>query len=644
MSSRFYEFGSFRIDAVNHLLLRDGQPVPLKPKVFDTLLVLVEHRGRVLDKHELMDRLWPDTAVEESNLTQNVYLLRKVLGEDLRGAAYIETMPKRGYRFVAGVREVENEPNEPAPAERARDRVGVEEFYGPQRGPGSGRPRIAPASPGSRAMPRWGVVAASFSAVALVATLVFAWLSPVPEPALGTPVRSMAVLPFKPLGPDAGDEALGFGMADTLITRLSSIRQLVVRPTSAVRKYASPHQDPAEAGQELHVDAVLEGSIQRVNDRVRVTLRLVRASDGSALWAEKFDERDGDVLAVQDRVAEKVARALLPRMTREERERLARRYTDDTEAYRLYILGRYHAARITPDDWTKAVNYFHQAIEKDPDYALAYTGLADCYSSLVADSLLSKAEAIPKARQAAYTALQLDDTLAEAHVSAGRIKAYYDWDWPGAERDIALAIELSPNSAGARLEYAAYLTTVGRSEQAIAEARKARELDPLSHVTHYQVAWALISARRYDEAIEESQKVIETFPQAHDWIGRAHIGKGRYDDAVAEFEKRLSLAKDDPLTTKAFLGYAYGMSGRRSQAEKLLAEVKDLSERRPISPGFLSMVYAGLGEKDQAFAGLENAYREHSRVLAALKVNPVWDGLRSDARFADLLRRMGLPQ
>jgi TolB-like protein/DNA-binding winged helix-turn-helix (wHTH) protein/Flp pilus assembly protein TadD len=644
MSSRFYEFGPYRIDAVNHLLLRGSEPVPLKPKVFDTLLVLVEHRGRVVDKNELMGRLWPDTAVEESNLTQNIYLLRKVLGEEPHGAPYIETMPKRGYRFVAGVREVEDEPAEFAPAERARGEAAVEAGDPQEREAEGGVAEVAPAAPGSRAVPRRAVVAVSVAAVVLAASLVYAWVSRAPGSVAGASVRSMAVLPFRPLSPNADDEALGFGMADTLITRLSSVRRLVVRPTSAVRRYNSPGQDPAAAGRELQVDAVLEGSLQRAGDRVRVTLRLVRVSDGSALWAEKFDERADDFLAVQDRIAEEVARALVPRMTGEERERVAQRYTDDQEAYRLYILGLYHSGKQTPEDLAIAVEYFNKSIEKDPGYALAYSGLAVCYLTIIADSVVPKAEAIPKAKQAVQTALQLDDTLAEAHVALGRIKAYYDWDWAGAERELQRAIELSPNSAAAHGEYANYLVTLGRSDQALVEARQARELDPLSRVTHYYVAWALISARRYDEAIEECQHVVDTVSEAHDWIGRAYLGKGMHEDAVAEFEKRLSLSRDGALITKANLGYAYGASGRRGQAEKILAEFKELSERRQISPYFLAVVYAGLGEKDQAFAGLDAAYRDHSRLLSGLKPNPVWDGLRSDPRFADLQRRIGLPQ
>jgi TolB-like protein/DNA-binding winged helix-turn-helix (wHTH) protein/Flp pilus assembly protein TadD len=639
MSVRFYEFGPFRVDTLNHVLLRDGETLPLKPKVFDTLLVLIENRGRVLDKDELISRLWPDTVVEEANLTQNIYLLRKALGEDPQGEAYIQTMPRRGYRFAANVCELEAEPPEPTSEENTPSQIVVED----ERERATRSAGDVSGSFLSRTTPRRRVVAVAITAVALAAALVYVWTSTRPQPAAAPTITSIAVLPFKPLGSDASDESLGFGMADTLITRLSNIKQLVVRPTSAVRKFTSPEQDPAAAGRELKVDAILEGSIQRAGDRIRVTLRLVRVSDGSSIWAGQFDEQVNDFLAVQDRVSERVAHALVPQITGEEQKLLAKHYTENAEAYQLYMRGRYHWSKINPADWNKAVDYFNRAIEKDPDYALAYTGLADAYVSIVADSLIPKPEAIPKAKQAATTALRLDDTLAEAHVSLGRIKAFYDWDWPGAEGEFKRAIELNPNSADAHREYASYLTTVGRSEQAIAEAKQARELDPLSQLANYHVAWALIAARRYDEAIEQSKQVLGTFPAAHLWLGWAYLGKGRYTEAVSEFEKRLSLSKDEAVT-RAHLGYAYAAAGRRGEAEKVLADLNELFRQRQVSPYYIAIVYAGLGGKEQAFGWLEKAYQEHSRPLGGLKVNPVWDNLRSDPRFADLLRRIGLPQ
>jgi DNA-binding winged helix-turn-helix (wHTH) protein/TolB-like protein/Tfp pilus assembly protein PilF len=637
MTKRFYEFGPFRIDTVNHVLLRDGKVLPLKPKVFDTLLVLVEARDRVLDKDEMMSRLWPDAVVEESNLSQNIYLLRKVLGEADHGGVFIETIPKRGYRFVASISEVDDviAKVQLRPAKVTEPDEIVSRL---------------PASQVHKQTRRTKLIAGALG-LGIVGVLTLIALSyfrnrgdSVPKTVNGAPLKSIAILPFKPLSSETTDEALGLGMADTLITRLSNFKQLEVRPLTAVREFDSPNQDAGAAGRKLKVDAVLDGTIQRDGDQIRVNLRLVRVSDGSVLWAGNIDEKGNNFLVVQDHISERVARELVPQMTGEDQKLLAKHFTENADAYQLYILGRYHWGKIDPVDWKKAVEYFNQSIEKDPNYALPYTGLADCYLSIVAESLIEKTQAVAKAKQATMTALRLDDTLAEAHVSLGRIKTYYEWDWAGAEQEFRRAKELNPNSSDAHREYAAYLTTVGRGDEAVAEARRARDLDPLSQLASFHLAWALISNRRYDEAIEQSRQVLGTFPVAHFWMGMAYLGKGMNEQAIEEFEKVLSFSKDHTLA-RAALGYAYGASGRRDKAEKVLAEFKELFKRQQISPYHIANIYAGLAEKDQAFAWLEEAYRERSRLLpSGLKVSPTWDALRSDRRFADLLRRMGLPQ
>jgi len=620
MSIRYYEFGPFQIDKLNHALLRDGDTIPLKPKVFDTLLLLVENRERILDKDEMLRRLWPDTVVEESNLSQNVYLLRKALCEETEGAKYIETTPKRGYRFVGTVKEV----------------------------------AITSAIPDAHTSPELAVEKKQLSrpAVAVVAGLimvviglgVYAWtmtrLVPAPR---NVQINSIAVLPFKTLGADNHDQTLGFGMADTLITRLSNIKQLTVRQTSSVRKFTSPNDDVLAAGRELNVDAVLDASIHQTGSQIRINWRVISVKDGAVLSAGFVDKNSDDPFALQDALAAKVAQALTSQLTGEEKNLLAKRYTDSSEADRLCVLGRYHLTA-NMEDWKKALDYFNAAVEKDPDYALAYAGLANAYISLVADSLLPKAEAIPKAKQAALRALQLDDSLSEAHVASARILSYYDWDWAGAEREFKRAIELNGNSGEAHREYAAYLTNVGRNEQAVAEVKKARELDPLTLVTNFQVAWTLIGARRYDEAISESQQLIEKFPNAHFWIGVALLGKGMNEQAIKEFEIVVSGPKPHQMA-KASLGYAYGVTGKTEKAKNILAEFENLLRQGQGSPYLIAMIYAGLGDKDQTFAWLDEAYHDHSRPLVSgINVNPAWDAVRSDPRFENLRRRMGLVQ
>ena len=611
MNTRFYNFGAFQIDRLNHVLLRNGETIPLKPKVFDTLLLLVENRERVMDKDEMLHKLWPDTVVEESNLSQNVYLLRKVLGE-----SYIETMPKRGYRFVAAVNEV---------ATISSD-------------------QISPPVNFRRQMLRRPVLLIIGGLLLLfgIGSGFYAWKTNSKAPGSRAQIRSIAVLPFKSLPPDSQDENLGFQMADTLITRLSNIKQLSVRQISSVRGFTSS-ADPVAAGRELKVDAVLDASVQRIGDQNRVTLRLVNVRDGSVLWSDIVDKNANDPFAVQDAVATAVVHALTPQLTGEEKSSLQKRYTESPEAHRLCMLARFHLGTADPEDWEKAFNYFNAAIEKDPAYALAYSGLAYSYLSLVADARLPKDEAIPKARQAVIKALQLDDTLPEAHVASARIMAYYDWDWSGAEREFKRAIELNANSADAHREYAGFLTSLGRTDESIAEAKQARELDPLTQVTNFQVAWALIGARRYDEAVAESEPLTGTYPNANYWIGVAYLGKGMYEQAIDRFEKTLSHSKSHQLA-QANLGYAYGASKQRDKARKVLAEFEELFKQRKTSPYYIAMIYAGLEEPDQTFAWLEKAFTEHSRPLVTgLKVSPMWANLRSDPRFENLLQRMHLP-
>jgi len=544
MSTRYYEFGPFQIDRLNHALRRDGKNIPLKPKVFDTLLLLVENHGRVVDKDEMLQRLWPDTVVEESNLSQNVYLLRRVLEEETDGQRYIETVPKRGYRFVATVTEVETE-------QRRMSMIQT-------RTPRLWKPGIA----------------ALIGLLLIGLGSAFIWSTKRPNsPEPTAPINSIAVLPFKSFGSDASDENLGFWMADTLITKLSNVKRLVVRPISSVRKFTSTNEDAVAAGRELKVDAVLDASIQRTGDRIRVTMRLVNVKDGAPLWTRIVDEQVSDPFAVQDRVAEQVTEALALRLTSEEKNLVAKHPTQNSEAYRLCMLGRYYWGRPDVENWKKAIDYFNAAIEKDSNYALAYAGLADSYLSLVADSVLPKPEAIPKAKRAAMTALQLDSSLPEAHVALARIKMTYDWEWTAAENELKRALELNPNSGDAHREYAGYLTNVGQNEQAIAEAKLARQLDPLTQLTNFQFVWSHIGARRYDEAISECQPMLAMFPRAHFWLGMAYLGNRMNEQAIKEFDETLRSAKDHPLA-KAALGYAYGATGQREQANKILVEFK----------------------------------------------------------------------
>jgi len=456
----------------------------------------------------------------------------------------------------------------------------------------------------------------------------------------------MAVLPFKPLVANDRDEYLEMGMVDVLITKLSNIRQLKVRSISSVRKYTDLQQDPVAAGRELQVEAVLDGSIQRVGDRVRVTVRLLNVQDGTSLWADKFDEPFTNIFALQDAISERVAAALPLNLSGEEKARLSRHFTENTEAYQLYLKGRYFWNKRTEEGFRKGIDYFNQAIRDDPNYALAYTGMSDCYALLSDFGFMPPREGFPKAKEAATRALAIDEKLAEAHTSLGHVKRDYDWDWPGAEQEFKRAIELNPNELSAHQWYAVYLSALGRHQEAIAEIKRALDLDPLSLPVNAVTARVLYLARQYDEAIEQSRKTIEMdrrFPTIYQNLGQSYEQKGMYAQAVATFQE-LNKVGTGNHSGLAFLGRADALAGKTDEARKILAQLRELSARRYVSPYRVAMIYAGLGDKEQALAWLERAYQQRVHNMIFLKVEPELDGLRSDPRFEDLRGRVGLPR
>lgn len=640
-----YEFGPFRLDARKRLLLREGEPVKLFPKEFDTLLALVERTGAVLDKDELMRRVWGDVVVEESNLTTNISHLRKVLGEKPNQHQYIVTVPGQGYRFVAGVRAVGFD--EVMVRERTRVTLEQEEVESAAH---SEMPPASSLGPGSLAsrFKRYHIIGGAL-VVMLACVALYLWLKPSEttapiESQMPSQIKSIAVLPFRPLVAASRDEALEMGMADTLITRLSNIKQVIVRPISAVRKYADLDQDAVAAGREQRVDAVLDGSIQKSGERIRISARLLRVEDESPLWAAQFDEQMTDIFAVQDSISQRVAEALALTLRSEERELLAKRYTDNTEAYQLYLIGRNYWNGRTEVTISKSIDYFNRAILKDPNYALAYAGLADSYSMLAFYSALAPKEAFPKAKAAATRALEIDDRLAEAHTSLAGVLSHYDWDFAAAEGEFKRAIELNPNYPTAHQWYSLQLAVSRRFPEAIAEARRARELDPLSPVINCDLGQTLRWAGRLEEAIEQLRATIEmhpNFPYAHFLLGLAYMQKGDRDAGFSELHKSRDLfgGRSEEL---AALGYAYAISGKRDQALNLLAEANRLSKRRYVSPFIPAGIYMGLGDKDRTFEWLERAYQDRDWRIGMLNVEPAFNSLRSDPRFADLLKRAGL--
>lgn len=636
---QYYEFGPFRIDPLQRVLFREGKPVLLPPKIFETLLALVERSGQIVEKDKLIKEIWPETVVEENNLTQYISALRKTLGDDRHEHRYIETVPRRGYRFAAEVREVRDEANEliirnqTAVSPKTNDET--DEIEREQTSPET---EAVASIFGHRNLRR---IIPVITTLALALAGVIFWVAAKTKPAdteVGqTPFSgSIAVLPFKALDTTGREAYLGLGMADTLITKLSSISRIIVRPTSAIRKYTAPEQDALAAGREQRVDAVLEGSIQRSGDKVRVTVRLLSVRDGSPLWAYTGDKVSADLFDLQDSIAEEVAEALVLKLTGREKERLTKRHTESIEAYQMYLKGRYFWNKRTPQDLQKAVEHFRQAVAIDPNYALGYAGLADCYVFLMEGA---------KRDEALRKALELDDTLVEAITTKAFHLSWQRWEWSNAERLFKRALELNPNYAPARHWYAFHLAALGRFPEAMEEINRARELDPLSLIINTDVGHILYLSRQYDRAIEVYRKVLDLEPNystARLRLGEACEQKGMYEEAIVEYRKALGISKDP--TTEAWLGRTYAVTGQKDKAHRILDELKKLHQRDPHWFFQIATIYEGLGEKDQAFEWLEKGSEPEAGNLTLLKVDPIVDGLRSDPRFGILLGRIGLAE
>jgi DNA-binding winged helix-turn-helix (wHTH) protein/TolB-like protein/Flp pilus assembly protein TadD len=611
--NRIYRFAEFTLNTGEQTLLRGTDEVYLQPKTFETLVYLVERHGHLVKKNELLDALWADTYVTENALMRCIKEVREALQDDAHQPRFIKTVPRIGYKFIANVEDI-----------RQQDRHGVV----------SNEP-VKDSRFSSRQILLLGL-----SILILASLAFFIYRSKTKEATNPSQINSIAVLPFKPLVADARDESLEMGMADSLIAVLGNLNGVTVRPISAVRKYTGLDQDALAAGREQRVDAVLEGNIQKTNDEIRVTVRLLRVTDGVQLWSDKFDQKSNDIFLIQDSISQRVAATLANKLSGSERQLLTKHHTQDPAAYQLYLKGRYFLNKSTEQDFRKAIEYFESALQKDPNYAAAYAGVADAYAQLGSFGLVEMKQSYERAKDAIEKALERDDKLAEAHASLGYILTNYYWNWSEAESQFKQAIDLNPNYAMAHNWYSQYLGFMGRPEEALRESKRAQEIDPLSPWTNS--GFISFLARRYDEGIAESQKALELDPQfaaAHMVIGLSYVQKKNYEQAIAELQK----AQDNP-DSRALLGYAYGVAGKRNEARQVLEELQQVAKEKYVSPFPVAATYVGLGETDKAFEMLEKAYVERSWAMGMLKVNPIFDPIRSDQRYVELLRRMNLPQ
>jgi DNA-binding winged helix-turn-helix (wHTH) protein/TolB-like protein/Tfp pilus assembly protein PilF len=626
-----YEFGDFFLESGQRRLSRresgeagGGQPLALTPKVFDTLLYLIEHRGETLDKDTLLSAIWPGVIVEENSLTQNISTLRQVLGETRTENRYIATVPRKGYRFVGEVTE--------------RSALA---------GPGVAATPAGPVVADSkRSLPPLWMSAAALLVLVAIGTFLFERVrdghsAPSAPPA----IQTLAVLPFKPLLPterDAQrDEPLELGMTESMIASLGARGGLTIRPLSSVRRYGSTEQDPLAAGRALHAESVLDGALQHHGDQLQVSVRLLRVADGRQLWANQFDGNVSGIFGVQEQISAKVAEILSARLTAAEGRLPTLGGTKDSTAYLLYANGRYALARSTEPSLVLGIGYFEKAIERDPQFALAHVGLAECYMVLGAFGMRPPAETMPRARDAVLKALQIEPRLAGAYATLGHIKMQYDRDWDGAEADFAHAIALNPSLSEPHLYWGVLLGMRGELDRGLEELKQAQQLEPLLTLPKTRSGSLLYFARRYDEAIAqitESLALDDRPGIAHALLGRVYLQTGRYDLALAEF------AKTRGPTPGSFgdVGQALALSGRRAEALAELDRVLKLSTQRYISAVDIASIYASLGDTDNALDWLDRALQQRASTLGFLAQNPAFDGLHDDPRFAALVDRVGL--
>jgi TolB-like protein/DNA-binding winged helix-turn-helix (wHTH) protein/Tfp pilus assembly protein PilF len=627
-------FGIFEVDFAARELRKHGIRIKLRgEQPFQVLSILLERPGEVITREELCKKLWPaDTFVDfEHSLATAIGKIREALGDSADNPRYIETLPRRGYRFIANVTVLSADLlNKVEPATRdipkAKDHGQVDL---------AGKAQVSKPQPWPRA---WKI---SGFALFLALVILLAWIvHSASRPSSN--IRSLAVLPLESLSGDASQDYFADGMTDELITDLGQISALRVISRTSVMPYKRVRKSLPQIARELSVDAVVEGTVLRSGEQVRITAQLIQASADKHLWAESYEGDLRDTLALQKKVARAIAEQIRINLTPQEQAVLKNVKVVNPQAYEAYLKGRYFWNKRTADGLKKAIDYFNQAIEQDPNYAQSYTGLADSYA-LLGDweyGVLAPREAFPRAKAAATKALELDNTLGEAHTSLAFSLDLFDWDWASAEREFRRAIELSPGYATAHHWYAWHLSEMGRNSEAIAEMRKAENLDPLSLIISADVAEILLVAHSYDEAIEQSRKTIDmdsNFAVAHYELGQALVQKHMYKEAIAELQKAIELSGGSTTCTSN-LAFAYAASGRRKEAVKILSDLKNRSKQNASE---IALMYVGLDEKDQAMTWLEKAYEE--RFNPSILLRPAFDPLRSDPRFQNLVRRIGLP-
>jgi len=633
-------FGTYEVSLQSGEVRKAGVKIRVQQQPMKLLEILLERPGEVVTREELRGRVWADESFGDFDQAVNIAIakLRSALGDSAENPRYIETLPKRGYRFIADVSVVDADARPKNQESGAGDLSGTESGHRVQ----GGGLTNAPVAPQSRLWPtRWVIVVL---ALGLSLSILSVWLFR-SRGSAPTGIRSLAVLPLDNLSADASQNYFADGMTDELITDLAQISALRVISRTSVMVYKGARKPLPQIARELNVDAVVEGTVLRSGDQVRITAQLIEASTDKHLWSQSYEGELRDTLALQNRVAKAIADQIRINLTPQEQAALKNVKVVNPEAYESYLKGRYFWNKRTAEGLKAALAYFNQAIEEDPKYAQAYSGLADTYA-LLGDwqyAVMTPKQALPKAKAAAIKALELDSAHGEAHNSLAFVLDGFDWDFDSGGKEFRRAIELNPGYATAHHWYAWHLSLLGRYNEAIAEMRKAEDLDPLSLIINADLAELLVLAHSYDESIRQSRKTIEmdaNFALAHNQLAQAYLGKHMYDEAVAELRKAVQLSEGSP-TCIANLARAYAASGKKSEALKLLRDLKKRSNPSHSNSSEIAMIYASLGDADQAMNWLEKGYED--RFNPGVLLRPGFDPLRSDPRFQDLVHRIGLP-
>ena len=631
-NGRIYSFDQFQLDVENRRLLREDTPVSLSAKAFDLLHVLLENHGRLVEKDELFNSVWRDQIVEESNLTVHISQIRKALGENKNNPRYIETVPGYGYRFVG---ELQDADEELVIETHTVSRLTIEE---------------ASEAPDARlSLPTATIWNYKWLAVAVVAVLgavagIWFWGKSTStsgaRPGETGAVRSIAVLPFQFVNGETRNDGLELGLTESLINRLSGLKNISIRPITAVKRYAAENRDLSGIANELKVDSILEGNIQQEGNRIRLTVRLLNAEDGTTIWNERIDEDFADIFAVQDKISNRVANSLQLALNEKEKTQLAKVYTRNIEAYKKYLVARHNWNKRTPEGFAASIRSFNQAIDLDPTFALAFAGLADSYLLIGLYGIEPTTDAFPKARAAAEKALAIDQDLAEAYVSAAMVENLFQYDWNKAEEHFRRAIELRPNYSTGHHWFGLFLAMQGRTDEALKHISLAKDLDPLSPSINADLAFAFYLAGQTERSIEQLNKTLKLdaeFANTHNLMGMNYVAEKRFGAAIEEFENASRISGGNVGSSE--LVWATGFSGDKDKTRKMLAELQ--IQKKP-SPFDLAIIFTSLGDKEQAIEYLYQAYEKRDPQIVPIKVFPPFESLAGETKFKELLTKMDL--